>query len=126
LARVNLDLPDTLTVSGELIEKDPEHVARVVARLLETHQWAQSHVDETWKLLAQEIDATEEVLRIAHGPDLVAGFDLNLDAQSVAGLESQKEFLLRHGFITHDFDLSSWIDPAPLERAKEILRERAG
>jgi ABC-type nitrate/sulfonate/bicarbonate transport system substrate-binding protein len=125
LDRVNNDLPDAFTVSGRLADEHPEQVARVVARALETHAWAVANRQAAIEVLGRELGISEEVLRAAYGDDPTPGFEVNLAADRIAGLNEQKSFLLRHGFIRRDVDIAQWVDPRPLELARELLKERS-
>ncbi len=62
--------------------------------------------------------APEEWVHAAHGEDLYADLGLDLSDDGIAAIEAQKDFLLRHDFIEHDFDVSGWIAREPLDIAK--------
>lgn len=125
LGRVNNDLPDAFTVSGGLAREHPDQVARVVARALETHAWAVDNRQAAIEVLGRELGISEEVLRAAYGDDPTPGFEVTLGAERIAALNEQKSFLLRHGFIRHDFDIADWVDPTPLDLARQLLKERS-
>ena len=118
LDRVNNDTPDILTVSASLIERRPEIVERVLVQLLRARDWARSHRAEVVRLMAQEFKTSEVLVDQSWGEDLVDGLDLDLGEESLAALQSQNEFLLRHGFIHRPVDIQVWIDPRPLEAAR--------
>ena len=49
----------------------------------------------------------------------------NLSAQNLVSVEIGKDFMLSHGYITHDFDVKKWAAPEFLEAAaKELINER--
>ncbi len=123
-ARTNNGAPRTLTVSAGLADEYPEVVAEVVAHLLEASAWAQFHHQEVVRLVAREEHVSEEIIEVTYGRELSQSFETDLSEENIAALRSQKDFLLRHGFLAKDFDLDGWIDPRPLERAREILVER--
>jgi ABC-type nitrate/sulfonate/bicarbonate transport system substrate-binding protein len=125
IARANNDLPDTFTVSGALAKEHPDQVARVVARALETHAWAVANRQAAIEVLGKELEIDEDLLYAAYGTDPIPGFELNFDEERVEAINSQKEFLLRHGFIRNNFDVRDWIDPRPLELALDLLANRA-
>jgi ABC-type nitrate/sulfonate/bicarbonate transport system substrate-binding protein len=43
-----------------------------------------------------------------------------LDAQHLAALTAQKDWLLTHGFLAGDVDVAAWIDPRPLAAARSL------
>jgi hypothetical protein len=49
---------------------------------------------------------------------------VDLDPASVRGLGIFKDFLHRWGFLAQDFDLASWLDPAPLAALSEVRPKR--
>lgn len=122
--RTNNGAPRTLTVSAQLADEHPEIVARVVARLLEASDWAESHHREVVRIVAREEHVAEEVIEAAYGPELSRSFATDLSPENVSALLAQKDFLLSHGFLAGDIDCNQWIDRRPLERAREIHAER--
>ncbi|WP_214107881.1 ABC transporter substrate-binding protein [Acrocarpospora catenulata] len=119
--RVNNITPATLTVSGGLLDQRPDLVARYVASTLRAARWAEEHADETRRIIAAEVGSAEEWVDHGHPLDLHSRLTPSLDEDLIAAVESQKDFLLRNGFITTDFDVREWIDPEPLRRAQELI-----
>jgi ABC-type nitrate/sulfonate/bicarbonate transport system substrate-binding protein len=117
LERANNALPEAFTVSNSLIESDFETVATILAHALVAAEWAKTHHREAARIIASEQRVAEETLELAYGPDLTQQLDIDLSAFRRTALAHRKDFLLRHGFITEDFDVAAWIDPRPLERA---------
>ena len=117
LDRVNNDTPDVLTVSANLIEQRPEIVERVILQLLRARDWARAHRVEVVRLMAQEFKTSEALVDQSWGDDLADGLDIDLGEESLAALQSQNDFLLRHDFISRPVDLKAWIDSRPLEAA---------
>lgn len=115
--RCNNQTPTILTVSGRLARDRPDIVARYLGRLLQASSWAGDHRSETARIVANDVGATEEWVHAAYGEDLCADFGFDLSEDAIAAVEAQKDFLLRHGFIEHDFDVSGWIVREPLEIA---------
>lgn len=124
VARANNALPEALSVSAELIREQPELVTRVVARIIEAAEWAQNHHAEVVRFIAREQGVAEEIIELTYGPELSQTFHVDLSEQKVAALRSQKEFLLKKGFLPKDFDFDSWIDREPLKAAYKLLAER--
>jgi ABC-type nitrate/sulfonate/bicarbonate transport system substrate-binding protein len=122
-AAANNGFPEALTVSGQLIEEHPDLVARVVARLLEAGEWAQSHPKEAVSFVAREQSVVDEIIDVTYGSELSQVFVTDLASDKIAALRSQKDYLLRHGYIK-DFDFEAWIDPRPLAAARHLLAKR--
>ena len=49
----------------------------------------------------------------------------SLSPRNLAGIEIEKKFMLSHGYIKHDFDLSEWSAPQFAEQAvRELVDEQ--
>ncbi len=116
--RCNNQTPTILTVSGRLARDRPDIVARYLGRLLQASAWAGDHRSETARIVANDVGATEEWVHAAYGEDLYVDLGLDLSEDGIGAVEAQKDFLLRHGFIERDFDVSGWIAREPLEIAR--------
>jgi ABC-type nitrate/sulfonate/bicarbonate transport system substrate-binding protein len=123
LARVNAGTPRPITVDRALALEQPELVARYLAVLLRTAQWAAQHPAEVVDAVAAETGAQTQAVRRGFGPDLHKQFTPALSAQYLKGLAAQKAFLLQEGFLPRDFDFDAWIVREPLELAQQLLRE---
>ncbi len=121
IGRVNNGYPDTLTVSGALVDEDLETVARVVARLLQAAAWARDAQGSARALIADRVQVTSAVLDATWGEDIGAKLGVDLPEMTEEVLRRQHDHLLRHRFIDSPFDVGEWIDPRPLGRAREIL-----
>jgi ABC-type nitrate/sulfonate/bicarbonate transport system substrate-binding protein len=115
--RRNNQTPTVLTVSLGLARDHPDIVARYLRLLLKAGAWAGEHRSETARIVANDVGAPEEWVHAAYGDDLYADLGLDLSEHGVAAVEAQKDFLLRHGFIEHDFDIADWIVREPLDIA---------
>jgi ABC-type nitrate/sulfonate/bicarbonate transport system substrate-binding protein len=107
--RINNGTPLALTASGALIEERPDLVARWLANVIQAAEWTRTHRDETLRIVAAESGVAEEIALEAFGENLPDQPSLDLSGDKVAALDSQKEFLLRHGFIGKDFDIDKFI-----------------
>jgi len=125
VARANNSYPEALTISGRLIDERPDLVTRVVLRLLEAGKWARENPEKATSFVAREQSVVDEVIEATYGPGLVSVFATDLAADKIATLRSQKDYLLRNGYI-QDFDFDGWIDPRPLEAARKAFIERHG
>jgi ABC-type nitrate/sulfonate/bicarbonate transport system substrate-binding protein len=118
--QVNNITPTVLTVSGDLLRSRPDLVARYVAVLLRAADWAADHPDDTWRIIAQEVGAIEEWIPAAHGENAHRELALSLDPPLLDAVAAQQEFLLRHGFITQEFNVSGWAAPEVLAQARDL------
>lgn len=123
LVRVNAGTPRPVTVDRALALEHPELVARYLAVLLRTAEWATQHPAEVVDAVAAETGAKTQAVRRGFGPDLHRQFTPTLSDQYLKGLAAQKAFLLREGFLARDFDFDAWIIREPLELARQLLRE---
>lgn len=113
--RVSNCAPRPLTVSGELLDRRPDIVARLLARVVEAGRWAAEHPAETVRFVSAETGWSERWIRRAYGEDLHLRLGANLDETSVEGIGRLVADLAERGFIPKGFDARDWIDAAPLE-----------
>lgn len=119
LDRVNAGTPRPITVNADLVRDHPEIVARYLAILQATAQWAKSNRDAVIAAIAAETRSTTAAVEQAFGPYLQDHFEVSLSPLYQQGLRQQKDFLVEEGFIK-DFDFDAWIAPEPLELARHI------
>ncbi|WP_371422761.1 ABC transporter substrate-binding protein [Tardiphaga sp.] len=123
LLRVNNGNPRPVTVDRRTALERPDLVARYLAVLLQASHWAEGHASEVFEIIGKEVGRPAEEARAAYGSDVAHRFGLDLSDIRRRGLADQKDFLLRHGFITQDFDVGGWINPEPLALAHELLKQ---
>ncbi|KAF1050122.1 ABC transporter substrate-binding protein [Xylophilus sp.] len=123
LLRLSAGSPRPVTVDRATLRDHPDLVARYLAVLLKTAEWARTHPDDVVATIAAETGATEAAVRQAFGPRLHEAFEPQLSDVYVQGLRAQKDWLLAEGFIPADFDLGAWIDPAPLASARALAAQ---
>ncbi|MBK4998086.1 ABC transporter substrate-binding protein [Pseudomonas sp. S31] len=121
MLRLSAGSPRPVTVDRQTLAHAPERVARYLAVLLKTAQWAVQNPDPVVAVVAAETGVAAEDVRLAFGPRLHLSFEPQLSAVYVEGLRRQKAFLLAEGFLVRDFDFDSWIDPAPLAHAAALV-----
>ena len=119
--RTNNGTPTALTVSGTLARERPDLVARYLKRTIAAARRAQTQRAETVRVIANELASTEEWVDLAYGEDVHLQLAPNLSDDSIAAIESQKDFLRRWQFIERDFDVHAWVDPYPLEEALRLV-----
>lgn len=123
LLRLSAGSPRPVTVDRATLRDHPELVARYLAVLLRTAEWARGHGDDVVATIAAETGSSEAAVRQAFGPKLHETFEPRLSDTYVAGLRAQKDWLLAEGFIPADFDVDAWIDPEPLAAAWTLARQ---
>jgi ABC-type nitrate/sulfonate/bicarbonate transport system substrate-binding protein len=120
LVRINAGTPRPVTVDRALAVNHPEIVARYLAVLLRTAEWAKDHPDEVVRAVAAETASGEDAVRRGYGPELHRHFEPKLSAEYVHALELQKNFFLDEGFLAGDIDFRTWILPGPLALARKL------
>lgn len=116
---VNNQCPAILTVDRRFARERPDAVAAYIQALDQATQWAGSHRDATYRIWAREVGAPEEWIPQAYGQSEIGNMAVSLDAALVGQVDSQKAFLLRHRFIDNDFPIEDWIDPVPMQLARQ-------
>lgn len=124
LLRVNNGTPRPVTVDRLYLDRHPEVVARYLAVLLRTSDWASKHHDEVVRLLSLDNGgATPAEVLASHGANVHHSFRPKLSDDYIAGLETQKNFLRDWGYIQHDFSVADdWVVREPLERALKLVQ----
>lgn len=117
LLRLSAGSPRPITVDRKTLLDSPEIVVRYLAVLLKTFEWAKAHPEEVLSIIAAETATDEDSVLLAFGNKLRLSFEPKLSDIYVEGLRRQKNFLLAEGFIDIDFDVDTWIDPSPLQKA---------
>ena len=117
LLRLSACSPRPITVDRKTLLESPEIVVRYLAVLLKTFEWAKDHPEEVLSIIAAETATDEDSVLLAFGNKLHLSFEPKLSDIYVEGLRRQKNFLLAEGFIDIDFDVDTWIDPSPLQKA---------
>lgn len=122
LQRVNNGTPRPITVDRAFLDRHPDLVARYLAVLLRTAEWARSHRDEVAELLLPESGgASIDDVFAAHGEDVHLSFTPKLTEAYIAGLEAQKNFLRDWGYLKQDFDIDDWVVHGPLAEAQKLV-----
>ncbi len=114
--RINNCAPRPLTVNASTLRDHPDLVDRFLRRVVEVGTWTRNNPDEAVRQIAQETNWTEPWVRFAYGPAVHEHLGVDLSERSVWGLTVFKDFLAANGFLRHDFSITDWIDPAPLQR----------
>jgi ABC-type nitrate/sulfonate/bicarbonate transport system substrate-binding protein len=123
LLRVNNGNPRPVTVDRRTAEQRPDLVARYLATLIRAATWARQNPQGVFDIIGKEVGRSADEARGAYGVSAHLNFDLDLSPLRRTGLGKQKDFLLRQGFISKDFDIESWIDPRPLPLARQLVQD---
>ncbi|WP_079434776.1 ABC transporter substrate-binding protein [Zoogloea sp. LCSB751] len=124
LLRANNSTPLVLAVNGDLVERRPDLVERLLVAVLEAEDWAASNPLEALRLVAREQTTAERFAGEAFASDLQRTLALDFDPLKVAALHAQHDYLDQLGFLPRRFDVDAWLAPEPLARARRTLRER--
>jgi ABC-type nitrate/sulfonate/bicarbonate transport system substrate-binding protein len=119
--RINNGTPRTLTVSGDLLDRRPDLVARYLAQLLKAAAWALGHPADVARTVAAETGGTAAGVTAAYGDGLHRALRPRLTAGLLGELTDQKDFLLAHRFLPADVDIAAWADDRPLTEAQNLL-----
>ncbi|GAC88112.1 hypothetical protein Gbth_041_088 [Gluconobacter thailandicus F149-1 = NBRC 100600] len=123
IQRVHPSVLRGLVVSQALLDERRDLVVRIVERLIEASERAARAPLDALRTLAGDLGQAPETLAAVY-ENIPQGVRLDLNDDYVASLATQKEFLLRHRLIEHDFDLESWIDYSILADATVLHRQR--
>ncbi len=123
--RINNGTPRPLTVSQYLLDHHPGLVRDLLTQVVLAGEWARVNREETITLLARETGWAESWVRYGYGDEVNEHLTLGLSPSWVTGLDTFKNFLAAQGFLTGNFDMRDWIDPAPLRDVLERLGESA-
>ena len=116
------NVPATCTVSDVACEKHPELVVTLLKGLIKVGRWANEHKHAAAAILDKQtyyLDV-EDTYRGIQNVDMVP----SLSPYNLEALQINKDFMLSHGYIEHDFDVFEWAAPEFLEKAAaELLEE---
>jgi 2'-hydroxybiphenyl-2-sulfinate desulfinase len=114
--------PNIATVREDFAEAHPEWVVEYLKAVLLAAEWAKTNKQEVVDIVARGSYVAPEYAAAARAQDFNQHLESVITAQHIKDLESQKDFLLRIGFIQNDFDVHAWVEPKFLEEAHKALR----
>ncbi|MBP5554237.1 MAG: hypothetical protein J6X94_05125 [Lachnospiraceae bacterium] len=118
LSNVNNIYPSAITVDRGFAEKNRDLVVAYLKELLKASDWETTHQDEAIRLgTGGQFGAEYEHIRDSRPEGWDERFKPSLDDDLVDMIRSQKDFLLKEGFIENDFSVDSWIDESYLKEA---------
>jgi len=116
------NVPATCTVSDVACQEHPELVVTLMKGLIKVGRWANEHKHAAAAILDKQtyyLDV-EDTYRGILNVDMVP----SLSPYNLEALQVNKDFMLSHGYIEHDFDVFEWAAPEFLEKAAaELLEE---
>jgi ABC-type nitrate/sulfonate/bicarbonate transport system substrate-binding protein len=116
------NVPATCTVSDVACKEHPELVVTILKGLIKVGRWANEHKHAAAAILDKQtyyLDV-EDTYRNILNVDMVP----SLSPYNLQALQINKDFMLSHGYIEHDFDVFEWAAPEFLEKAAaELLEE---
>ena len=104
-----------------MAEQHPELVVAFLKGMIRVGRWANEHKHAAAVILNKQtyyLDV-EDTYRGIKDVDMVP----NLSPQNLAAIDIGKDFMLKHGYIKNDFDVSKWAAPQFLEQAAKELVE---
>ncbi|WP_236693455.1 ABC transporter substrate-binding protein [Robbsia andropogonis] len=116
LRHANNGTPRPLTVDTALLTRRPDLVAKALGAAVSAGEWALAHPDQARAYIAREVRAAEHWVAPAYPRGSHTQLTIGLDPQHIAALDNFKAFLVKHGFLSQDFDLSAWIDASVFDR----------
>lgn len=115
--------PAVITCTDVMAEEHPELVVTYMKAMIKVGRWANEHKHAAAVILDRQTfykDA-EDTYRCIKDVDMVP----NLSPQNLACVNIGKEFMLKHGYIKNDFDVSEWAAPEFFEQAaRELIEEK--
>jgi ABC-type nitrate/sulfonate/bicarbonate transport system substrate-binding protein len=116
------NVPATCTVSEIACKEHPELIVTLLKGLIKVGRWANEHKHAAAAILDKQTyyldveDTYQGILNV----DLVP----SLSPYNLEALQINKDFMLSHGYIEHDFDVYEWAAPEFMEKAAtELLEE---
>lgn len=106
-----------VTVSGGLLDRNPELVTRVLVQILAAAEWSIDEEPEAKRLIALEAGIHEDLLERSFSPSVNRQLSVDLRPDKITDLIGQHDFLLEKGFLEGEVDFDQFIESAPLQTA---------
>jgi len=116
------NVPATLTVTDVACKEHPELIIALLKGLIKVGRWANEHKHAAAAILNKQtyylnVEDTYEGIKHVEMVPVLSPYNLQ-------ALQINKDFMLSHGYIEHDFDVYEWAAPEFLEQAsKELIEE---
>jgi len=125
LKRINNGTPRPVTVHRQFLEEHRDLVVRYLAVLLRAADWAENNPEAALDAATREDGRSTREVIAATFPHLATSLRPRLSEEYVAGLEAQKDFLFKWGFLEVNFEIADWIDYGPLEEAEQLIASQS-
>jgi ABC-type nitrate/sulfonate/bicarbonate transport system substrate-binding protein len=116
------NVPAVITCTDVMAREHPELVVAFMKGMVKVGRWSNEHKHAAAAILDKQtfyMDV-EDTYRGIQNVDMVP----NLSPQNLTAIEIGKDFMLSHGYIKNDFDVSKWAAPEFLEQATKELVEQ--
>jgi ABC-type nitrate/sulfonate/bicarbonate transport system substrate-binding protein len=113
--------PAIITCTEEMADKHPELVVTYMKAMVKVGHWANQHKPAASVILDHQTfyrDAAD-TYRGIKDVDMVP----SLSAQNMKAIKIGKDFMLKHGYIKHDFDVDKWARPEFLQKGVHAWME---
>jgi ABC-type nitrate/sulfonate/bicarbonate transport system substrate-binding protein len=114
--------PAVITCTDVMAKEHPELVIAYMKAMIKVGRWGNEHKRAAAAILNRQtfyLDAEDTYEGIKH-VDMVP----SLSAQNLECINIGKDFMVSHGYIKNDFDVTAWAAPQFLEQAAtEVLKE---
>jgi ABC-type nitrate/sulfonate/bicarbonate transport system substrate-binding protein len=116
------NIPAVITCTDQMAEEHPELAVAFMKGMIRVGRWANEHKHAASVILNKQtyyLDV-DDTYRGIRDVDMVP----NLSPQNLVSIDIGRDFMLKHGYISNDFDVQAWAAPEFLEQAaKELLEE---
>jgi ABC-type nitrate/sulfonate/bicarbonate transport system substrate-binding protein len=102
--------PTVLTVSEDLAQRRPDIVRLYVAALHQASVWASVRPADARRIMARALSVPEVETSRFFSDESLRALNPSITPDAIEKLEEQKAWLLRHGFLERDYDLSQFVD----------------
>jgi len=116
------NIPAAITCTDVMYNEHPELAVAFMKGMIRVGRWANEHKQAAAAIL----DRQTFYLDVQHTFEGIKLVDLvpNLSPQNMVSVEIGKDFMLKNGYIKHDFDVYEWAAPDIIEKAaRELLEE---
>lgn len=119
--KTNNIYPSIITVNEEFAKENKDIVVRYLTETIRAAKWAVTHKDEVTAISARGQYGTtvDQILR-ARDEEYNLFFMPGFPIEGIERLKSQKDFLLKEGFIDRDINIDAWMAPEYLEEAMQM------
>ena len=122
--RVNNGTPRPITVHEDFLDQHFDLLVRFLAQTLRAADWAADHLEGVREILKGETRSGDEGVETAYRNGFHQSLHPLLSPELLELFRIQKNFTLLHGVLDRDFDLDAWVDPRPLQAARDLLNAR--